>query len=244
MAIAEATEIVQFWYGEVNSPTDKISSEKIKKWYRGGEEYDNEIRRKYKNIMHEALNKKLVKFDSWKADEIGCLALILMADQFSRNIYRGTAEAFKYDKYAQELCLNGIKLGIDIKLLNLHPRYTYFFYHPLLHSEDLELQQLFQKKQSEYYEILDKKKDDENKKHFSGSGKKYLQLIKDFGRFPHRNKILGRKSTAKELEAISKMEYNPIANSTSVVSKSSLNTVIFGVMVICVALIVKSKLSY
>lgn len=96
----------------------------------------------------------------------------------------------------------------------IHPRYTYFFYHPLLHSENLEGQELFQKKQKENFLILEKQ-GHPGKKYFQGSGAKYLKMIQEFGRFPHRNNVLGRKSTPEELKAISKMPFNPLTNKES-----------------------------
>ncbi|MBF8302770.1 MAG: hypothetical protein HW396_1051, partial [Candidatus Dadabacteria bacterium] len=138
------------------------------------------------------------KLKSWENTPRGTLALIILLDQFSRNIYRGTAKAFSQDSLALYVCLRGIEKGFDKRL---HPVERLFLYMPLEHSEDLEMQ----KKSVEYFSMLEKlfpappslaSMVSEFKKY---AGMHYV-IIERFGRFPHRNEILGRKSTPEEIE--------------------------------------------
>lgn len=73
-----AQEIVDFWFGPIKTPNDEIPKEKVMKWYRGGKEFDDLIRDQYEDLMTSALAEKASKFDKWKSDKIGLLALILM----------------------------------------------------------------------------------------------------------------------------------------------------------------------
>lgn len=138
------------------------------------------------------------KLKSWEDASRSTLALIILLDQFSRNIYRGTAKAFAQDSLALEICLRAIDNGFD-KML--HSVERLFFYMPLEHSEDIEIQ----KKSVEYFSVMEKLfPTPPSLASMVSEFRKYAEMhyviIERFGRFPHRNEVLGRESTPEEIE--------------------------------------------
>ncbi len=134
------------------------------------------------------------ELDHWKQTARGRLALIILLDQFSRNVYRGTAAAFAQDEAALALCTEGIELGQDREL---EPCERTFFYMPLEHAEDAEAQALCVRKFREvaadapapWRDIFERNVDYANQ---------HKEIVDRFGRFPHRNAVLGRASTPDE----------------------------------------------
>ena len=126
----------------------------------------------------------------------GSLALIILLDQFSRNIYRDTADAFSQDKLALNIALSGIDKGLELKL---HPFERIFYYMPLMHSEDPEIQDLsiecFVRLENEFPEPPELNEKLRGSREYA---EKHARIIGRFGRYPHRNKILGRESTEEE----------------------------------------------
>ena len=172
MSKTSADDILKFWFEDI---------EKLR-WFRSDPDFDRELEARFASVLVRAKNGEL---DDWCQSGTGCLALIIVLDQFSRNIFRDTADAFADDK-ALKLTLDGISKGIDQKL-SLEQRS--FFYLPLRHAEDLAMQQLGLLKTREL-----------NAAGY-GSDKyalNHLEIIERFGRFPHRNRFLGRKDTAAE----------------------------------------------
>jgi uncharacterized protein (DUF924 family) len=171
---AQQTAVIDFWFRELTPD----------QWFEGDDPaLDGLIRRRFGNMLAQARDGGL---DDWAASPRGRLALIIVLDQFSRNIHRGSGESFVSDAKAQALTLEGIALGLD-KVLNLAERQ--FFYMPLMHAEDIALQQQcvgqFEALKQEVEGIL-------------GFATRHAAIIERFGRFPHRNKIVGRTSTAEE----------------------------------------------
>lgn len=167
----EYREIIDYWY-----------SKRIQKhWFSSTSELDNEIKKRFEAIWERALVGEL---DEWQKTPEGCLALIIVLDQFPLNMYRGEAKSFQTESKAIEVALLAInndfnkQLDID-KLL--------FLYMPFMHSENLEQQDLSVQLYSES-NLTDNVK----------FAKHHREIIKRFGRFPHRNKILERKSTLEE----------------------------------------------
>ena len=132
---ARINEILTYWFGDLQTPDD-YPHDHSKIWFGGSVDVDQEIRSRFEHLVVDAANHKL---DEWKQTPKGRLALILLVDQFSRNIYRGTPDAFAFDAIAQELTLEGLNLGQDRELF---PIERVFFYLPLEHSENLEIQEL------------------------------------------------------------------------------------------------------
>ena len=185
----EINKILDFWFGEIKDGFTVGNRGKL--WYMGGEETDNKIKELFGDLV-----KGASKLEDWKEIAKGRLALIILLDQFTRNVYRRTKEAFASDEYALKLCKEGLQLEQDKQLCFVH---RFFFYHPLEHSESLEDQELCIK----LIEQVMQEVKEENKKRVEGFlryAKQHRDIIEKFGRFPHRNEIFGRKSTEKELE--------------------------------------------
>lgn len=166
-------EVLQFWFEEIEHS----------RWFKSDPEFDRELEQRFGELLTPAGNDQL---DDWRNSPRGCLALIIVLDQFSRNMYRGTPGAFATDSKALQLTVDGMQKGLDEKL-TLEQRS--FFYLPLRHAEDLEMQELGLAKTRELNEAG------------YGTDKyalSHLAIIKQFGRFPHRNKILGRRNTTEE----------------------------------------------
>ena len=155
------------------------------------EHTDEYIRDAYHAILSDAISGQ---FDFWKNTPRGYLCLILVLDQFPRHIYRGKTGAFAQDPLALELVLQGLKDKID---QNLFPIERCFFYMPMQHSEDLSIQErsveLYAKLAEEVHESIKP-----SFQEFHKYAKMHLDVIKEFGRFPHRNAILDRESTPEE----------------------------------------------
>ncbi len=184
-------EILRFWFGEIEEgfPVDDMSW----LWWGGGEGIDRNIRERFGDWVERAAAGKL---SHWAGSAEGRLAHILLLDQFTRNIYRKSAQAFAHDADALRLSLEGIEQGHD---LMLPPIQRIFLYLPLEHAEDLAMQDLCVAK---FRETLEPYINDPDKKvtGFFEAAADHRNIIKRFGRFPHRNEVLGRESTAEELE--------------------------------------------
>jgi len=132
MTITTYKAILSFWFGEIN---DELSSSKHRRmWYSSSSETDGMIIDRFKDTLFVAAKGQ---YPHWQDGPHGRLALIILFDQMSRNIFRGSAEAFAYDQRALALCLEGVNQGSD-KSLCLTERL--FFYHPLEHAESLAAQ--------------------------------------------------------------------------------------------------------
>ena len=174
-----AEEIIEFWYSE---PMNKH-------WFSSTPEIDMLISEKYKTLWLDASKGVL---ELWKENAEGCLALILLFDQFPLNMFRGEAESFFTETRSIELALYGIEQGYDQQIPKSQ---LSFFYMPLMHSELMEHQNLSVQK----FEQAGLNANIRFAKH-------HRSIIEQFGRFPHRNKILGRESTPAELDYLNSKE--------------------------------------
>lgn len=185
-------EILAFWFGSLSAlHDDAIGEEQFELWFQGGQAVDEEIRERFQEYLEAAADGA---YDDWAAQPAGRLALIIVLDQFSRNIYRGTPQAFAYDEKALQLSLDGIDIGHDMAIA---PTARVFFYMPLEHSEELGHQQRCLDLMKEVRDAGD----DDNQELFDGFvdyAQKHLEIIEEFGRFPHRNAILDREPTPEE----------------------------------------------
>lgn len=185
-------EVLEYWFGSLQS--DRIyPEEKSKIWFGGGDAVDKEIQGRFGELVIAATKNEL---DSWKETPRGRLALIILIDQFTRNIYRGTPEAFAYDSIALKLSLEGLDQKDDLALL---PVERAFFYLPLEHSENMEIQKMSVLKFHSIIPVVPP----EQVAHFTSFenyARRHYEIIALFGRFPHRNKILNRQSTPEEME--------------------------------------------
>lgn len=165
-------EIVDFWFKEITP----------EQWWLKDAAFDQMIKQRFKQVHHSAINGELF---TWRANARGRLAEIIVLDQFSRNIYRDTARAFAYDSQALVLAQETIALGVDMELPATERSFIYL---PYMHSESL----LIHDQAIKLYEQLG------NASNLAFEIK-HREIIKKFGRYPHRNSILKRKSTAEEL---------------------------------------------
>ena len=166
-------EVLNFWFNECTP----------EQWYKKDADFDALIFRRFETTVSAALKGEM---EAWQTDLKGCLAIILMLDQFTRNIFRKTPKAFLGDKKALELSLICHDKGY---LQHDNPAYRQFMLMPMMHSEDTAIQEqslpLFKEFTSE---------------RIYGYAVKHRDIIQRFGRFPHRNEILGRISTEEEIE--------------------------------------------
>lgn len=185
-------EIIIYWFGHVKSD-HMLLMHQSRIWFNGGPKVDAYITHNFKGLLELAACEKL---NSWKQTETGFLALIILLDQFARNIYRDTSQAFAYDSIALNTCLEGLLIGKHRRLLPIQKK---FFYMPLQHSESLEIQN----KSVYYFTKLLEKSPLELRDHFEESlkhAKKHKEIIEEFGRFLHRDRIMGRETSVEELE--------------------------------------------
>ena len=176
-----AESILDFWYA------DEIK----KAWFSSTPALDNKIRIDYTSLWQKAVQGKL---KDWQNSANGCLALIILLDQFPLNMFRGTSQSFSSEQQAVTVCYHAIKQGFDQAIMQQAGgmEKIAFLYMPLMHSEN--------------------SKDQDNAvKYFAATGLKgnlrfaehHRQIIKEYGRFPHRNAILGRESSIKEQHYLS-----------------------------------------
>ncbi|WP_394778653.1 DUF924 family protein [Undibacterium sp.] len=182
--------IVDFWFGI--DPDDEAAAKKQSQmWWQKQPETDTLIRQRFMVYTQEASTGIL---EPWSRSARGLLALILLTDQFPRNMYRDTPQAFAFDELARGWCKQGMAAGLD---LELPPIQRAFFYLPLEHSELLEDQRL-SVQQFEKLAALDSTSNGQTFTGYAGFARRHYVIIERFGRFPHRNRILDRRSTAEE----------------------------------------------
>ena len=188
MTTTTPQEVLSFWFGDDvlgGSWQDRAGI-----WFSGGPEVDAEISQRFGDAYAAAAAGEL---QSWADRAYGRLALIILLDQFSRNIHRGQAEAFEYDPVALKLALDGVQEGHDRQLL---PIERVFAYMPMMHAEDVDIQR---QALTLFTALSDEAGDEipflvETVK----SAQEHCDIIEQFGRFPHRNAVLGRTPTPEE----------------------------------------------
>lgn len=184
--------ILHYWFGTSSDEAD-IIRDQSSLWWKKNPRVDAEIRQRFEATLEAELRDEL---ESWGDDPRGLLARILLCDQFPRNMYRDTAKSFAFDARARQLAHATLDRGLDKRLRAVE---RVFIYLPFEHSEtrqDQELSvQLFTSLLGEVTPAL--KPPFQN---FLDFAHKHKAIIDRFGRFPHRNAILGRVSTTEELE--------------------------------------------
>ncbi len=180
--MSQAIAILEFWFG---SPQSVDYGKPRKEWFSKEPAFDEEIRNLFFQDYQEAASGLL---DDWIESPESCLALILLLDQFPRNMFRGKLEAFATDWEALTIAQRAISRGYDRQLL---PVQRWFFYIPFEHSENLQ-------HQLESIRLFKLLSGDPNSQSAIESAIGHMQIIQRFGRFPHRNAILGRPSNPEE----------------------------------------------
>ncbi|MEM6705653.1 MAG: DUF924 family protein [Acidobacteriota bacterium] len=183
-------DVSAYWFGELQGGWSR--DDRTDLWWFGDENTDEEIRRRFGSLHEAAVQGRL---QSWADSAEGRLALIIVLDQFSRNLHRETAAAFETDPKSLELCLGGIERGHD---LELPPVKRAFLYMPLMHSESMEHHERARPLYDSLVEIVDEAKKPEAEKMVFGANL-HKEIIAEFGRYPHRNRALGRPSTPEEI---------------------------------------------
>lgn len=184
--------ILSFWFKEHELTAPQIDG-RMDIWFGEDPVFDSEIERKFARDVEQASSGDL---DYWADQPRGRLALIILLDQFRRNIYRGTAEAFAKDKAALKLCVEG---AMQKKDKGLTPIQRVFFYMPLQHAESRKVQA----KSVEIFQRLAKAVSPTYRETFetvAQFAELHHDIVQQFGRFPHRNKVLNRKNTPEEEE--------------------------------------------
>ena len=177
-------DVIDYWIGEASASPD-AAGKKHKLWFGKSQETDAEIRKRFGELL-ETLSD-LPSAEDWAArGPRERLAVIIVLDQFSRNIYRGTPLAFATDWIALREARLAVDEGVDTGV-GLHERC--FLYLPFEHSEALEDQD----RAVELFALLGDER-------YHDYAVKHREVIRQFGRFPHRNALLGRNSTPEELE--------------------------------------------
>jgi uncharacterized protein (DUF924 family) len=193
-----ANEVLEYWFG--HGPFDAARLQERSTFWFGGNSppavvaaRDDEIRQELEPLLERAARGELA---AWASGPKRRLALIILFDQVPRNAYRGTAAAFAFDREALALAAEGMQLAADAAL---DPLERLFFYLPLEHAESMEAQEAavaaFDRLVAEAPPQL---------RDFcattAGYARQHRDIIAQFGRFPHRNAVLGRASTAAEIE--------------------------------------------
>ena len=193
----EARQVRDFWFGKLPL-TAQALGQRLELWFPGDERtdvarnWDDAIRARFGTLVERASRGELA---SWADSPRRCMSLILLLDQFPRNVYRGTARAFASDEQALAVTLSGMESAADAALDIVE---RLFFYMPLQHSEVREIQD----ESVAGYRRLVAEAPQELRSAFEDVFKyaeQHRSVIERFGRFPHRNRVLQRVSTPEEV---------------------------------------------
>ncbi|MFC0402730.1 DUF924 family protein [Paraburkholderia rhizosphaerae] len=181
---ARPRDVLDCWFGAPGSSeygTDR------KCWYKRNDAFDAMLRARFGALIEAALVHEL---DGWRATPLGSIALVVVLDQFTRNCHRGTPRMYDGDAHAVSIARAMIEAGSDAVLPTVYHRA--FVYSPLEHDETIE----GQRESVRLYTLLDAYGLDPS---YARSAVRHAKVIERFGRFPHRNALLGRQSTAEEI---------------------------------------------
>lgn len=180
---ATAAEILEFWFG---TPDDPSWGGNREAWWRKDADFDDDIATRFL-ATHEAAARG--DLDSWTGTAAGSLALLILLDQFPRNLFRGEARTYDTDAKARTVAQAALDRGFEDGLTEIQ---RWFLYLPFQHSERLD----DQLRSMTLYDRLSEGGDNANTKK---SAQRHYEIVVRFGRFPHRNAVLGRPSTEEEL---------------------------------------------
>ena len=187
---ARAEEILDFWFGTLEDRY-AMDPSKMRIWFGGGADFDAQVRERFGSDVERAVEGEL---DGWAETARGRLALVLLLDQLTRNAFRGTKRMYAGDDRALALVREGVARGHDRELRVIEQQ---FLYMPFMHAEDRDAQ----REGVALVEALRESLPEEHRAKFAGffehSGR-HAAVVERFGRFPHRNELLGRESTRDE----------------------------------------------
>ena len=171
------SSVIEFWFEEIDP----------RHWWVKDGAFDQEVKQRFAKLLETAVQGELYE---WRDAPLGRLAEVIVLDQFSRNIYRGRPESFASDPLSLALSQEAIRVGDDMAL---EPGKRLFLYMPFMHSES----RLIHEVAVELFTGLGLASN-------LGYELRHKAIIDRFGRYPHRNEILGRESTAEEIEFLDK----------------------------------------
>lgn len=189
---AASASVLDFWLGD-NFASGWPSRDMGKQWFGGSVELDQQIAQRFGAAVTQALGGGLA---GWESQPLDRLALVILLDQFPRNMYRGKAQAFAGDERAQTLVTDALAQGMDTQLPWVG---RMFLYMPLMHAEDLVLQEEGVRR---FRQLADEVPEDLRVTLTSSLrfAEQHRDIIARLGRFPYRNSALGRTNTALEFE--------------------------------------------
>jgi uncharacterized protein (DUF924 family) len=190
MLLAMIDQVLEFWFGEPATTTEELGR-KMRRWFMGGVALDAQIREQFGALVERAVAGEL---DDWAETPRGRLALILLLDQFTRSVYRDEPRMYAGDPRAQALTVGALDAGLD-RTLSIEQRQ--FLLMPLTHAEVVALQDRSVHEMNALFTDAA-----EFQKPMLAMGieqtRKYHDVVTRFGRFPHRNKLLGRANAPEE----------------------------------------------
>lgn len=176
-------EVLDFWFGSEDDPDYGTFRSA---WFTKNEDFDNEVRKRFADTYEMAATGEL---DGWREEAGSCLALIIVLDQFSRNMFRGDGRTHAADGKALETARYAVENALDREL----PMFQrHFVYMPYMHSEDIEVQRRS--------EALFERLREDGGPNLIEYAVGHREIVERFGRFPHRNSILDRETTSEEVE--------------------------------------------
>ncbi len=189
MSMHDPEPVLAFWLGAVDTQ-GRAPAATASKWWMKSDAFDAEIKERFEPVYDSVCDGACA---GWLDTARHRVAYVIVLDQFSRNMFRDTPKMYAEDARAQRVVLEGLAAGCD-RDLGLHARY--FFYMPLMHAEDRALQD----RCVALFQALEKEFPDDGLDQAVKFAVSHRDIVHRFGRFPHRNALLGRPSTEDELE--------------------------------------------
>lgn len=181
---SEPAEVLDFWFGREDEPGYGGFRDE---WFQKDEEFDRQVRDRFLDDYEKAARGG---YDGWRKEPESCLALVILLDQFPRNLFRGDPKTYATDGKALEVSEYAIRHTLDRKLPGFK---RMFLYMPFMHSEKAE----DQRRSVKLFRELATEDDGPDVTEFAEG---HRDIVEQFGRFPHRNEILGRETTPEEAE--------------------------------------------
>jgi uncharacterized protein (DUF924 family) len=184
-------EVHDFWF-EDSLGSHGVAVRQIAVWFGSDEQFDEEVRKRFEDLPELGSKGEL---DHWLGEPRSLLSLVISLDQFPRNLFRDTARCYDYDSLARHIAERAVARGFDDIL---EPLEAVFLYLPFEHSEALSDQE----KSIALFRGLEDRVPDEQVpmfEHFSAYALRHYEIIAEFGRFPYRNRQLGRHFTDREV---------------------------------------------
>ena len=180
----EADEVLAFWFGSEDEPG---YGEFREAWFRKDPEFDQQVQERFGPLYERAAAGEL---DGWREEARSCLALVICLDQFPRNMFRGDGRTHATDDKALETAKYALERALDREL---PPFQRVFVYMPFMHSESVE-------DQRRSVELFGRLAEKPGAPDLTSYAVGHMEIVERFGRFPHRNVILGRETTPEEAE--------------------------------------------